>query len=126
MFSSAAFLFSQWTPEKEKSRLMGFSASGISLGSVVASIFGGYLCEHGFYEGWGSIFILFGTFGIVWLLMLLFLTSDSPLNHGFISQTEKNYIIANIPSANVQKKVDFVNKKRLNIIVFIFLQLKSV
>ena len=52
-----------------------------------------------------------GGFGIVWLFMLLIFTSDSPLNHGFISQTEKNYIIANIPPANVQKKVKSVSLK---------------
>jgi ACS family sodium-dependent inorganic phosphate cotransporter-like MFS transporter 5 len=60
MFSAAAFLFAQWSPNKEKGRLIGFSQAGTSFGSVVASIFGGYLCEYGFYEGWGSIFILFG------------------------------------------------------------------
>lgn len=62
MFSSMAALFSHWTPEKERARLMGFSQSGMQFGSVVSSIFGGLLCENGFYEGWGSLFIIFGKY----------------------------------------------------------------
>ncbi len=62
MFSAAAYVFAQWSPPHEKSRILGFSQSGTNIGSVVSSIFGGYLCENGFYEGWGSIFVLFGNF----------------------------------------------------------------
>lgn len=60
MFSAMAYIFSHWTPVKEKATLIGFTQSGSNFGSVVSSIFGGFLCEYGFYEGWGSIFILFG------------------------------------------------------------------
>lgn len=60
MFSSGAFLFAHWAPDKEKSRLIGLAQSGLDFGSLVSSIFGGILCENGFYEGWGSIFIIFG------------------------------------------------------------------
>lgn len=61
MFSSGAFLFGHWAPPQEKSRMIGLAQSGLDFGSLVSSIFGGILCEHGFYEGWGSIFIIFGT-----------------------------------------------------------------
>jgi hypothetical protein len=57
--------------------------------------------------------------------MLLIFTSDSPLNHGFISQTEKNYIIANIPPANVQKKVKSVSLKIKRHYSIIFLLYKK-
>lgn len=62
MFPAMASVFAQWAPTHEKSRLLGFSQAGTNIGCVVSSIFGGYLCENGFYEGWGSIFILFGSF----------------------------------------------------------------
>lgn len=60
MFSAIASMFSKWAPPKEKSRMIGFSQAGVGLGSVTSTMLGGYLCENGFYEGWGSIFILFG------------------------------------------------------------------
>lgn len=41
--------------------MMGFGQSGISMGIVLASIIGGFLCDYGFLEGWGSIFIIFGS-----------------------------------------------------------------
>lgn len=62
MFSSVSYLFSQWAPVKEKSRLIGFAQAGAGIGSAISPIFGGYLCQNGFYEGWGSIFIIFGIF----------------------------------------------------------------
>lgn len=60
MFSAVAYLFSQWAPVKEKSRLIGFAQAGTTVGSAVTPIMGGFLCENGFYEGWGSIFIISG------------------------------------------------------------------
>jgi MFS family permease len=47
---------------------MGIAGSATNLGSVISTLFGSYLCENGFYEGWGSIFILFGNFLFVCLL----------------------------------------------------------
>lgn len=60
MFSAVAYLFSQWAPVKEKSRLIGFAQAGTTVGSAVTPIMGGFLCENGFYEGWGAIFIISG------------------------------------------------------------------
>lgn len=60
MFSATAHVFSHWIPVQEKSRLIGFAQAGMSIGSAITPILGGYLCENGFSDGWGSIFILFG------------------------------------------------------------------
>lgn len=105
MFSAMAYIFGQWAPENEKSRLIGFAQAGMDFGSVVALVLGGVLCESGFYEGWGSLFIIFGASGIVWMFLLLFLVSDSPTNHRFISQVERNYILKHIPETNTKKRL---------------------
>lgn len=62
MFSAIADLFAQWTPVRERATILAFASSGVSFGAVVSSILGGFLCEYGFMDGWGSIFILFGIF----------------------------------------------------------------
>lgn len=64
-------IFSYWAPAKERATLIGFSTSGISLGVVISSVFGGYLCEYGFHEGWGSIFILFGIIFLEYFIIQL-------------------------------------------------------
>jgi ACS family sodium-dependent inorganic phosphate cotransporter-like MFS transporter 5 len=89
--------FINWSPPNEKSRLLGFAYAGCSIGSVVALTLGGFLCENGFYYGWGSSFVLFGATGLVWLVGFFFLTADSPLEHKFISSDEKSYIVNSIP-----------------------------
>lgn len=53
----------------ERSRLIGMSGSGGIIGTIVALSFGGYLCVNGFYNGWGSIFFLFGTYALRCLLL---------------------------------------------------------
>lgn len=55
-----SFMFVRWAPPEEKSTLVGFATSFTHIGSVVSTLFGSFLCEYGFLEGWGSIFIIFG------------------------------------------------------------------
>lgn len=62
MFSSVIYLLSSWIPPREKSRLIGFAQAGTAVGSALTPVLGVFLCENGFYEGWGSIFILFGKY----------------------------------------------------------------
>ena len=53
-------LFIKWIPQSEKSRLIGFSGSGSSIGNIIALPIVSYLCVEGFDGGWPSIFYIFG------------------------------------------------------------------
>ena len=86
----------KWAPPLEKSRLIGFSTSGLNIGNIIALSLGGWLCDEGFDDGWGSVFILFGLIGIVWSFLMILLNSDSPSTHKFISVTERDYIVESI------------------------------
>lgn len=55
-----SYMFVQWAPPEEKSTLVGFATAGTNIGTVISTLLGSYLCEYGFLEGWGSIFIIFG------------------------------------------------------------------
>lgn len=55
-----SYMLAKWTPLEEKSTLFGFAYAGTNIGTVIPTLLGGYLCEYGFLEGWGSIFIIFG------------------------------------------------------------------
>ncbi len=98
LWPAISSIFVNWAPPSEKSRLIGIASSGSYVGNVFALELGGYLCVSGFAEGWGSIFYIFGIIGIVWVFLLIVLASDSPINHKFISLSEKEYIVKSINS----------------------------
>jgi len=87
---------SNWTPQSENTRLIGFSHAGSSLGDITALISGGYLCVYGFDGGWPSIFYTFGSAGIIWFCFFMLLTTDSPETNKYISSTERAYILESV------------------------------
>lgn len=50
-------------PLSERSRVVGFTMAGTSVGAVVGMLVGGYLCDH---AGWPSVFYTFGLVGCTW------------------------------------------------------------
>ena len=108
MGPTTSSFFVKWAPPDEKSRLIGFSTAGANIGSIVALLLGGYLCDYGFYYGWGSIFVIFGSTGIVWVLLLALLTSNSPTDHRLISKEEKLHIVKSIPNFDKIKQIDLL------------------
>lgn len=89
-------LWSHWAPPNERSRILGIATSGVQIGNIVALPLGGYLCRHGFDNGWPSIFYIYGLIGVVWATFFIFFISESPANQKFISNQESFYIIQNI------------------------------
>ena len=53
-------LWVTWTPNAERTKMVGASTSGCLVGNIVGLSFGGYLCSNGFDGGWPSIFYIFG------------------------------------------------------------------
>jgi MFS family permease len=97
-------IFVYWTPSKERTVIIGASTAGAWVGNIVALPLAGYLCVNGFDEGWPSIFYIFGIVGVVWSIAFHFLCADTPKNHIFISEIEKNYIIEETQSAVAAKE----------------------
>jgi hypothetical protein len=60
---------------------------------VVALSLGGFLCVNGLDGGWPSIFYLFGLVGIVWFVVWMTCSADSPAKHRFIGNVERDYIV---------------------------------
>ena len=71
---------------------------------------GGWLCDVGFDDGWGSVFYLFGLVGIVWSVLMMLLNADTPQTHKFISVTERDYILDSIGGFSANKEVFFGNQ----------------
>lgn len=85
MFPSSYSLFSRWVPEAERSRSMGFLASGIPLGTLFALTTTGWIVTR---YGWPSVFYVFGLAGVVWAAVWYFQAASYPEQHPGISAQE--------------------------------------
>ncbi|XP_062589025.1 vesicular glutamate transporter 3-like [Saccostrea cucullata] len=78
-------VISAWAPKSERTRIVGFSFSGIYLSTTVASVItGATTC----YVSWNSGFLIYGSLGIVWSLFWLCTIYDSPTLHPSLEEKE--------------------------------------
>ncbi|KAH9513490.1 hypothetical protein Btru_033177 [Bulinus truncatus] len=84
-----------WSPDSEKLTWVAVSYAGFHIGGVLCSLMSGYLCSITLDNGWPFIFYLSGVLNLIWLVAWQFLYVDKPEDHPYISEDEKNYIIAN-------------------------------
>lgn len=93
LFPGITAIWSQWAPPMERSRLAMVSFTGTMIGEVLAMSLSGFLCKHGFDDGWSSIFYTYGASSAVALIMWAVIASNSPATNRFISNKEKLYIL---------------------------------
>lgn len=91
-FPTMHAMIARWSPPLERSRIVTIIFSGSLLGTVIGLPVSGILTEHGFAGGWPSVFYVFGACGIFWFILWTAFAHDSPDQHPFISQEEKDYI----------------------------------
>ncbi|CAC5407400.1 SLC17A5 [Mytilus coruscus] len=89
-------IIGRWAPLFEKSKLTSFACLGVAFGIVISFITSGYLCKHGFDNGWGSIFYLTGGFTVFWAIAWFLIVHDTPDKNQWISKEELNYIKSNV------------------------------
>ena len=85
MFPASYSLFSRWVPEAERSRSMGFLASGIPLGTLFALTTTGWIVSR---YGWPSVFYTFGLAGLVWAVFWYYKATSYPGEHPGITAEE--------------------------------------
>ncbi|XP_048204299.1 probable small intestine urate exporter isoform X2 [Perognathus longimembris pacificus] len=91
MVSTGQFsIWVKWAPPMERSQLTTIAISGVSLGTFVVLIAGGFLCQA---IGWPYVFYIFGGIGCACCLLWFSLVYNEPRNHPFISSSEKSYIL---------------------------------
>lgn len=76
-------LLASWTPPDERSRALGFVASGTMLGTVAA--FG---CSPLVAYSWPAIFYVFGAAGLVWAVAFASLATSYPSEHAAVGRAE--------------------------------------
>ncbi|XP_076044239.1 sialin-like [Oratosquilla oratoria] len=82
-------LIACWAPFHERSKIASTIYAGMSLGTLVAMPFSGFLAAN---WNWESIFYLQGGLSLVWYILWFFLAFDSPADHPWICPKERQLI----------------------------------
>ena len=86
-------IWSRWAPPLERSRMASIQYAGTFVGMVIAMSSCGILAQK---FGWESVFYVFGVLGCVWYFFWVIIVRESPEKDPWISDEEKNYILASL------------------------------
>ncbi|KAL1129023.1 hypothetical protein AAG570_013555, partial [Ranatra chinensis] len=96
MFPGFNVLLSQWAPKKERGRLGAIVFAGSYLGSAISLTLSGIII---YSWSWKTVFYIFGSIGLIWLIFWQFICYEQPSHHPFISETELSYLNEEITKA---------------------------
>ncbi|XP_052798114.1 uncharacterized transporter slc-17.2-like [Mya arenaria] len=86
--------------------MLAVVSTGLLVGAVVSFLTSGLLCEHGFANGWPSIFYIHGFLAVIFVIMWIFDGYSLPNHHPRISKEELKYIVES------KRLVSTVNKSQ--------------
>ena len=64
------------------------------VGTISGNYFSGLLLHY--FEGWHSVFYIYGVIAIVWCVIFHVVCTDTPDSHPFISDAEKDYLLKEV------------------------------
>lgn len=94
-------MISRWAPPAEKGKFVA-ALMGNTLGTVVTWPLLGVIIES---IGWIWAFVVPGAVGVVWAIIWICTVADSPSEHKWISEEEKNYIVESLNTSVKRVKV---------------------
>lgn len=101
-FPAIQSLSSRWIPAGERSRVMGFILSGISVGNILAFPLATWIMVA---WGWPFVFYIFGLLGFFWLAFWPWCAANRPEEHSTIHPRELAYIRDNRPEIAPLEKI---------------------
>jgi MFS family permease len=101
-FPSIQSIAARWVPASERSRVMGFILSGVSLGSILAFPLATLIMTT---HGWRWVFYIFGLFGLVWCVFWVLFAVNRPEEHQTIHPKELEKILADRPEIPPVKNI---------------------
>ncbi|KAF4356984.1 hypothetical protein F8388_015960 [Cannabis sativa] len=84
-FPSMSTLISRWFPTQERASAVGLSMAGFHLGNVAGFLLTPIMLSS---MGMSGPFILFSSFGLVWLMIWALKVSNDPKDSSYISKSE--------------------------------------
>jgi len=95
-FPAMTVLIAAWSPPEERSTIASIVFSGTSLGTVASMMSSGIINK---LCGWEFVFYIQGSLSLLWCAVWIICVSDTPAEHKFASEAEKNYIAAAQPNS---------------------------
>ncbi|XP_023338852.1 sialin [Eurytemora carolleeae] len=94
-FPAMTSMMARWAPASERSRMTFLVMAGGQIGTIVGFFISGIIVD---YLGWEAAFYIEGGATFVWLALWIFLISDTPDTHPYISKAELEYIKKELPA----------------------------
>ncbi|GMR62046.1 hypothetical protein PMAYCL1PPCAC_32241 [Pristionchus mayeri] len=82
----------RWFPTSEKTTLAAFYTSGIQLAAGGASLIAAQICRSTALHGWPSIYYIFGSVTLVFVVIWFIFVNDRPSENRWTSEAEKMYL----------------------------------
>ncbi|KAJ8731672.1 hypothetical protein PYW07_004836 [Mythimna separata] len=111
-------LIGKWVPVEEKARLGTLIYGGAMLGTALQMVISGFIADS---WGWPAIFYVNGVLGAIWVVIYVFLGSDSPQRSKMIGNEERLYIQTSLGQVGEQKRIPTPWKKLATNLPFISL-----
>uniref|UniRef100_A0A1B6D0T1 Major facilitator superfamily (MFS) profile domain-containing protein n=1 Tax=Clastoptera arizonana TaxID=38151 RepID=A0A1B6D0T1_9HEMI len=92
MYPSMNAMLAQWAPPQERGRLGALVFAGAQIGNVMGMALGGFLIRF-VAGGWVNVFYVFGSAGVVWVILWQILCYSDPVSHPFISEKERDFLL---------------------------------
>ena len=116
-YPSLMALLSQWSPPKERGRIVALTFSGAQIGTAIAFPLAAYIASQKhpsttmekLFERWPGVFYCFGLVGVVWFVGWSFFVFSTPSKHPRISTRELHFIQQsqrNAKQENAEEKDD--------------------
>jgi MFS transporter, ACS family, solute carrier family 17 (sodium-dependent inorganic phosphate cotransporter), other len=102
MFPAAMELFGRWVPTAERARAVAFMNSGVPVGTLIGLMGSGWLVQR---YGWAMPFYVFGSVGLLWLLLWFRQVESEPAADPRLSTEERELLQAVRPATDLEERV---------------------
>ncbi|XP_070490732.1 putative inorganic phosphate cotransporter [Chironomus tepperi] len=103
-FPALNTLLSAWIPEKERAKATAIVFGGAQMGNIITNSVSGLLL--GYFDGWSAPFYFFGGAAVIWFIVFEFLCYNDPESHPFITNSEKEYLQAELNQLSRDKNIN--------------------
>jgi ACS family sodium-dependent inorganic phosphate cotransporter len=102
LFPAIYELFGRWVPQTERGRAVAFMSSGVPVGSLIGLMGSGWLVQR---YGWAMPFYVFGTVGLLWLILWFQQVENDPGTAPCLSAQERALLQAARPTTDLVERV---------------------
>jgi ACS family sodium-dependent inorganic phosphate cotransporter len=97
LFPGTYELFGRWVPPTERARAVAFMTSGVPVGTLIGLTGSGWLIQR---YGWAMPFYVFGSVGLLWLILWFPQVENDPAADPRLSTEERELLQAGRPTTD--------------------------